>query len=313
MSVTDLVAVAIGSMLLALGAASIFARGVRTKAPDHLLLYFGIWCGLYGLRLLALQTTVRMAFGGPARAWIYTSVFVTYIINVPGGLFIEGLVGAGWKQSVRRVWQAHALYAVVAVAVDLAVRRPGAAMAPNSAIVLAGVVVWLTNLWVYRDRLPPLFKSPAIAIGATVFILFVINQNIGRLLIPSRNVEPVGVFIFLVCLGYAVVGSVFAREAALVAVKRELETARQIQVALLPREVPRLSHVDLAVRYLPMTAVAGRPVRLRCSRPRRCRRAHSRCRGPRSSSRARRVDGQDRVYVAVAPSRQSGSRAERHE
>jgi serine phosphatase RsbU (regulator of sigma subunit) len=54
-----------------------------------------------------------------------------------------------------------------------------------------------------------------------------------------------------------VVGSVFAREAALVAVNRELETARQIQVALLPRGVPRLSQVDLAVRYLPMTAVAG--------------------------------------------------------
>ncbi len=130
-------------------------------------------------------------------------------------------------------------------------------MAPNSAIVLVGVIVWLTNLWIYRARLPPLFKSPAIAIGATVFILFVINQNVGRPLVPSTNVEPVGVFIFQVCLGDAVVGSVFAREAALVAVNRELETARQIQIALLPRGVPRLSHVDLAVRYLPMTAVAG--------------------------------------------------------
>ena len=67
-SVTDLVAVAIGSMLLALGTAAVLAWGVRTKASDRLLLYFGIWCGLYGLRLLALQTTVRMAFGGPLRA-----------------------------------------------------------------------------------------------------------------------------------------------------------------------------------------------------------------------------------------------------
>jgi hypothetical protein len=70
-------------MLLALGAASIFAWSLRTKTSDRLLLYFGIWCGLYGLRLLALQTSVRAAFGGPARAWIFTSVFVTYIINVP--------------------------------------------------------------------------------------------------------------------------------------------------------------------------------------------------------------------------------------
>jgi phosphoserine phosphatase RsbU/P len=257
MSVTDLVAIAIGSMLLALGAASIFAWSLRTKTSDRLLLYFGIWCGLYGLRLLALQTSVRAAFGGPARPWIFASVFVTYIINVPGGLFIEGLVGPGWKQSIRRVWQVQALYAIAAIAIDLGADRPAAAMAPNSAIVLFGVIVWLTNLWAYRDRLPPLFKSHVIAVGATVFILFVINQNVGRPLVPSTNVEPVGVFVFLVCLGYAVVGSVFAREAALLAVNRELETARQIQVALLPRGVPRLSHMDLAVRYLPMTAVAG--------------------------------------------------------
>jgi sigma-B regulation protein RsbU (phosphoserine phosphatase) len=257
MSVTDLVAIAIGSMLLALGAASIFAWSVRTKTSDRLLLYFGIWCGLYGLRLLALQTSVRAAFGGSVRAWMFTSVFVTYIINVPGGLFIEGLVGAGWKQSIRRVWQAQAFYAVAAIAVDLADGRPAAAMVPNSAIVLVGVIVWLTNLWVYRDRLPPLFKSPAIAIGATVFILFVINQNVGRPLVPSTNVEPVGVFIFLVCLGYAVAGNVFSQEAELVAVNRELDMARQIQVALLPRELPQVRDVDLAVRYLPMTAVAG--------------------------------------------------------
>src|SRR5207249_728235 len=117
--------------------------------------------------------------GGSVRAWIFTSVFVTYIINVPGGLFIEGLVGAGWQQSIRRVWQAQAFYAIAAIAIDLAVGRPAAAMAPNSAIVLVGVIVWLTNLWIYRARLPTLFKSPAIAIGATVFILFVINQNVG--------------------------------------------------------------------------------------------------------------------------------------
>jgi hypothetical protein len=58
---------------------------------------------------------------------------------------------------------------------------------------LISSTVWLTNLWVYRDRLSPLFKSPAIAIGATVFILFVINQNVGRPFVPSTNVEPVGV------------------------------------------------------------------------------------------------------------------------
>ena len=38
---------------------------------------------------------------------------------------------------------------------------------------------------------------------------------------------------------------------------KELEIARQIQSAILPREVPRLKGLDIAARHLPMTAVAG--------------------------------------------------------
>jgi hypothetical protein len=244
-------------MLVALGGASILAWSLRRRASDRLPLYFGIWCCLYGVRLLALQPFVWTAFGGSARPWQYASVFITYAINVPGGLFMEGLVGAGWKRSVRRVWQAQTTYAIAAIATDLARQRPGAAMSPNSAVVLVGLIVWLGNLWLYRQQLSPLFKTPVIAVGATVLVLFVINQNVGRPLIPSTNVEPVGVFVFLICLGYAVVGSVFGQEAELVAVNRELDMARQIQVSLLPREPPQVRHLELAVRYLPMAAVAG--------------------------------------------------------
>jgi serine phosphatase RsbU (regulator of sigma subunit) len=37
----------------------------------------------------------------------------------------------------------------------------------------------------------------------------------------------------------------------------ELETARQIQMSILPRQMPRVDGIDIAARYLPMAAVAG--------------------------------------------------------
>ena len=43
----------------------------------------------------------------------------------------------------------------------------------------------------------------------------------------------------------------------LFAIQKELETARQIQHSILPREIPRLAGLDIAARYIPMTAVAG--------------------------------------------------------
>ncbi len=43
----------------------------------------------------------------------------------------------------------------------------------------------------------------------------------------------------------------------LAAMKSELETARQIQLSILPREMPKVAGLDIAARYIPMTEVAG--------------------------------------------------------
>jgi len=40
-------------------------------------------------------------------------------------------------------------------------------------------------------------------------------------------------------------------------IKEELETARRIQLSILPREIPRIGGLDVAARYIPMTSVAG--------------------------------------------------------
>jgi hypothetical protein len=52
MSVTELIGGAIACTLLALGGASIVAWTLRRRSADRLMLFFGIWCCLYGIRLL---------------------------------------------------------------------------------------------------------------------------------------------------------------------------------------------------------------------------------------------------------------------
>jgi phosphoserine phosphatase RsbU/P len=43
----------------------------------------------------------------------------------------------------------------------------------------------------------------------------------------------------------------------LLAIQKELETARQIQLSILPTYIPKSYGLDIAARYVPMTAVAG--------------------------------------------------------
>jgi len=40
-------------------------------------------------------------------------------------------------------------------------------------------------------------------------------------------------------------------------IKGEMDTARQIQLSILPREVPAIKGLEIAARYIPMTSVAG--------------------------------------------------------
>ena len=40
-------------------------------------------------------------------------------------------------------------------------------------------------------------------------------------------------------------------------IQQEMETARQIQLSILPREIPSIPGLDIAARYIPMTSVAG--------------------------------------------------------
>src|SRR6266508_844452 len=127
MSVTELISGAIGFTLMGLGGASVVACNLQRRPSDRVLLLFGVWTGMYGARLVAEQASIVAIIGGSTQQWKYFVAFVTYIINVPIGLFFEALIGAGWKQSIRRVWQVQAVYAVSAIATEIVLGRPRAA------------------------------------------------------------------------------------------------------------------------------------------------------------------------------------------
>lgn len=257
MPATELLAAAIGSMLLGLGIAATGAWALNRGRPDRTLVLFGLWCGLYGARLILEQPALPPLVGLAARTADYAVAFITYTINVPIALFLEALIGPGWKRSVTRVRQLHAIYAAAGIAGDVILGEPRAMMPVNSWIVLVGLIVALANLWRSRERLSSTFRTPAIVVAATILMLFVTNENLGRPVLPAINIEPVGLFAFVLTLGYSVIGRIFERESELAGVRRELETARRIQAGLLPERPPVVDGVQLAARYIPLTAVAG--------------------------------------------------------
>jgi serine phosphatase RsbU (regulator of sigma subunit) len=95
-------------------------------------------------------------------------------------------------------------------------------------------------------------------VGLVVDGLFVTHANlVGLAVLRGRDVEPIGFLAFVFSLGYLVAHRIFAKEESLFAIQKELEIAEQIQTSILPRDVPHLVGVEIAARYLPMSAVAG--------------------------------------------------------
>src|SRR5262245_11757455 len=259
MTRVELVAIFIGVTLLALGIVSTAGATLRPRRGSTTILMFGFWCGLYGARLLALQPAVRAALGGAPKHWALFVSVVTYTINVPITIFVASLMGMGWRHSIRWLIAGVSVFAIIAVAIDLVSPGAGTASQANSWVVLIAIAIGLSNIiygYAVRGTRTPL-TEPMVIVGGFTIVLFVVNENAGEIVARGVNIEPIGVLVFVLCLGYAVARSVFQAEADFLSVQRELDTARQIQASLLPRRVPKPQNLDVAVRYVPMTAVAG--------------------------------------------------------
>ena len=67
---------------------------------------------VYGVRLGANSELIQALTPWPLRVFEYIDAFVTYMMLIPGGLFVETLIGPGWHQLIRRTWQLNGLAAV---------------------------------------------------------------------------------------------------------------------------------------------------------------------------------------------------------
>ncbi|MPZ19348.1 MAG: SpoIIE family protein phosphatase [Luteitalea sp.] len=255
----QLTGILIGATILTLGSASVFTATLWLWRGATTLLTFGLFCALYGVRLLVGEDPVRAALGMTEVHESWVSAVVTYALNVPFTLFLQSVIGRGWRDSIRWAVLIMTAFAVGAIVTELVWQQPFAATRLNSALILIALALAIGNVWyAYRIRgVRTLLTDPIVLAGGAIFIIFIVNQNLGQVVVPGTNVEYIGWLVFVVCIGYVVARSVFREQAELASVQRELETARRIQLSLLPRQLPTLAGVDVAARYVPAAAVAG--------------------------------------------------------
>jgi phosphoserine phosphatase RsbU/P len=253
--------VAVAIILLVAGWSAIALFCFRRKTRDLTLVYFGLFSLLYGARLLVLQGVFRALVDLTPRFWILAAWILTCTLNVPVAFFLYQVANEDFRKLFRWLIAIQALFAVFGVFAPFTGVQVGKLQAANSVLVLGTVGTFLISLFVHRRAFPGKSISGEIRVllaGFSIWLLFVLHANLFSLhILPGPDVEFLGLLVCVGCLGYVAAHRTFANEERLLAIGKELEIARQIQSSILPREVPRIAGIEIAARYVPMSAVAG--------------------------------------------------------
>ena len=253
----DLPAVIAGIFLSGLavvvGALAILFRRGGDRSP----LWFSLFTGTYGVRLVLDTFPAQLLLGIPSVPYELTLAALTYLVPIPFALFVQELVGPGWKNSLRTLGRTFMVYAVPVISLEIAWGRPWFFITPYRLLVLVGLLLVLGH--VYRPGQPASAELWMLRGSGIVLALFIMNENLEELhVFPWQlDAEWIGFLFFLCILGWIAARRVLEAQRRLSGIEQELETARSIQASTLPAGPPSIPGLDVAVRYVPAASVAG--------------------------------------------------------
>ncbi|PYV23172.1 MAG: hypothetical protein DMG24_14695 [Acidobacteria bacterium] len=116
------------ALSIALAAIALFFFRRRTR--DLTLIYFGLFCILYAVRLLALRPSFRSLFDESRMFWDYVDWVITCTIILPCGLFLYQVVGEHLRKLFRWLLAVQTVFTgvgVLAAALGVSLAKLGVA------------------------------------------------------------------------------------------------------------------------------------------------------------------------------------------
>jgi sigma-B regulation protein RsbU (phosphoserine phosphatase) len=251
----DLPSLVLSFALVVIGIGSVILARFHWAVKGLELTAFGAFSFLYGVRLAVWTPLARSLVDLPPETWDYLEAVITYFVPLPVLFFLEPFLGKA--RVIRLLWRLQLGFAIVATVTDIATGTPYAAQVPYNFTIITWFLVALYLMFWRVDNATKQLKI--VRAGLAVFVLLAVPATLSGILpLPLKtSAEPLGLFVFFLSLGYVVVDDFFSSQQKLGAINQELETARKIQSSVLPEALPRIDGLDLAVRYVPLSAVAG--------------------------------------------------------
>lgn len=251
--------IVIGIVFLFVGLTACGIAVIRRRGEFRILVWFGLFIGMYGARLLA-QVADALGLAPKSSPLDHLITIVDYLLVVPGLLFwvelslgklrrfLQVLAVLGGGMGILGLWVFHAdgpSYRLLRNNVFIAI----------SMLLVVGIVVSVPAL----SRKYLVIQSRVLAFAVPTIAVVALYVNLSGILGYRADfwIEPPAFVFWVFALGYVAAERVFANERRLLSIESELETSRQIQFSILPSGVPKVKNVRIAASYDPMSAVAG--------------------------------------------------------
>jgi len=256
----DVVRLVVGELILTAGLGALVLHLIRSRTTDRSTVYFGLAAVLYGFRLIVQIQSLQSTF--PQVPWRGFEAAITLVIGLPFAFYLGSTLARTYSWFTRAVIIVLGLFALFG-GVRLIQGGWVNPVLMTPVWVLNGIITVTSLLgWGYIGvfpRIPIDREVRALRIGLLVLGLFVLFQNLSVIgvLPPAGYFEWVGMLFLLGTFFYVSASRSLRQEANLIALSNELEIARQIQSALLPRLGEAIAGMQIQARYSPAGSVAG--------------------------------------------------------
>jgi sigma-B regulation protein RsbU (phosphoserine phosphatase) len=257
----ELVDIVLGTIFLSIGATACAIATIRWRRGIRILVWWGIWSGMYGLQTL-VQTPLILAVLPHALKTVtpYVSTAIMYLLLVSALLAWRELSLGKLRLLIQLEIFVGLAIALIGIGTFVLGGRRDKWMFYNNLLAVFALSVLVIVALV--PRFSAFFVIPnhrILGAGTLIFAVEAVYTNLTSVLhYPTLPlVNSLGFAALLFSLGYVVLEMLFSNERRLLSIETELETARQIQSSILPASVPELQNIRIAASYLPMAAVAG--------------------------------------------------------
>lgn len=241
----------LGASFMTAGVVALAFSALR-RTRDALLIYFGVFAILYGMRLW-IQSDILELTVTTSTFYTRLRLVVDYLVPIPAVLFLNS---AGMLDRIGQI--AGIALAGVSLGLGIATSVFGS-ITVYHLINNVAVIIALSIFVIQFLRVTSAIDQDRIIVrrGLLIFIACALCDNIGGLFLRWLKIEPFGFVVFLGSLGIVAARRTLQRDLQLSEIQKELEVARRIQNSILPAEFPDSQQFRVAARYVPMTAVAG--------------------------------------------------------